>query len=565
VTDLAVGAAERAVAFGPFRLLPAQRLLLEGDKPVRLGSRALDILIALVERAGQVVAKNELLARAWPNTFVDEGNLKFQVGALRRTLGDGHGANRYLATIPGRGYSFVAPLGQAQEPAPPPAKADSASHLHNLPVLLTRLIGRADTVGKLAVQLPRQRFLTIVGPGGIGKTSVALAVAEQLLGAYENGVWLIDLAPLSDARLVPTAVASALGLENRSENPLPGLIASLRDKKMLLVLDNCEHVINAAATLAVEILKGAKEVHILATSREPLRAEGEWVMRLPALELPSGSAALTAAEALDYSAIQLFNERVEATIDGFVLSDAEVPAVLEICRRLDGTPLAIELAAAQVAVFGIKGLAALLDDRLAVLSRGWRTALPRHQTLRAAIDWSYHPLSAIEQTVFRRLGVFRGSFTVEAAAGVAADVRITAGDVIESVASLAEKSLIATDVSGDITRYRLLETTRSYAHHKLADSGEAEETARRHAEFLRAGLGLARQNRQDDAQVILELVYDRLTAGVESKDLRQVKGVSGQLHARPSAKIPGPFPPKAHAAASRRRSSGFRCDAVARC
>jgi predicted ATPase len=264
--------------------------------------------------------------------------------------------------------------------------------------VLTRLIGRADTVGKLAAQLPRQRFLTIVGPGGIGKTSVALAVAEQLLGAYENGARLIDLAPLSDARLVPAALATALGLKDRPENPLPALIASLKDKKMLLVLDNCEHVIDAAAALAVEILKAAKEVHILATSREPLRAEGEWVMRLPALDLPSGSAPLTAAEALGYSAVQLFNERAEATIDGFVLSDAEVPAVLEICRRLDGTPLALELAAAQVAVFGIRGLAALLDDRLAVLSRGWRTALPRHQTLRAAIDWSYYLLPAVESS-----------------------------------------------------------------------------------------------------------------------------------------------------------------------
>jgi predicted ATPase/DNA-binding winged helix-turn-helix (wHTH) protein len=569
VTDLAVGGAEPELSFGPFRLLPAQRLLLEGDKPVRVGSRALDILIALVERAGQVVGKNELVARVWPNTFVEESNLKFQVGELRRRLGDGHGGNRYLATIPGRGYSFVAPLGQAREPAPPPPKAASARGLHNLPVLLTRLIGRADTVGKLAAQLPRQRFMTIVGPGGIGKTSVALAVAEELLGAYENGVWLIDLAPLGDARLVPTALATALGLDKLSENPLPGLITSLRDKKMLLVLDNCEHVIDAAATLAVEILKGARGVHILATSREPLRAEGEWVMRLPALKVPSGAAPLTAAEALDYSAIQLFNERVEATIDGFVLSDAEVPAVSEICRRLDGTPLALELAAAQVAVFGIKGLAALLDDRLAVLSRGWRTALPRHQTLRAAIDWSYDLLPAIEQTVFRRLGVFQGSFTVETAAGVAADERITAADVIESVASLAGKSLVAPDVSGDVTHYRLLETTRSYALDKLGDGGEAEQTARRHAEFLRAALGLAHlrisQHQQDDAREILKPVYDRLTEGFASKDLRQVKGVSRQSHAVPFAEITVPFLPKAHVATSRRRSTGFRCDAVARC
>jgi predicted ATPase/DNA-binding winged helix-turn-helix (wHTH) protein len=479
VANLAVGATERALSFGPFRLLPAQRLLLEDDKPVRLGSRALDVLIALVERAGQVVGKNELVARVWPNTFVGESNLKIQVGALRRSLGDGRGGNRYLATVPGRGYSFVAPLNQARELTPSPP----SNRLHNLPATLTRLIGRDDIVRKLAAQLPRQRFLTIAGPGGIGKTSVALTVAEQMLGAYENGVWLIDLAPVGDARLVPTALATALGLEINSENPLPGLIASLGGKKMLLILDNCEHVIDAAAALAVALLKGGRDVHILATSREPLRAEGEWVAHLPALEVPPGSAPLTAAEALGYSAILVFNKRVEATIDGFVLSDAEVPFVLEICRKLDGMPLALELAAARVAAFGIRGLAALLDDPLTVLTRGRRTASPRHQTLRAAIDWSYDLLSATEQTVFRRLGIFR-SFTAEAAARVVADERITAADVIESVASLAGKSLVAADLSGNVTHYRLLETTRACALDKLAASGEAKQTARRHAEFL---------------------------------------------------------------------------------
>ena len=252
MTDLVASA--RAISFGPFSLLPGQRLLLEGDKPVRLGSRALDMLIALVEHPGEVVGRDELMARVWPNTHVDEGNLKFQISALRRTLG---GGNRYLVNVPGRGYSFVAPVVRAEEAgtaAPEPVETETA---HNLPALLTRLIGREDTVTRLAGQLLRQRLLTIVGAGGIGKTSVALAVAEQLIPAYEHGVWLIDLAPLADPRLVPSALADALGLEIRAENPLPGLVASLRDKKMLLVLDNCEHVIDAAAALAVGVLAGA--------------------------------------------------------------------------------------------------------------------------------------------------------------------------------------------------------------------------------------------------------------------------------------------------------------------
>ena len=307
-------------AFGPFRLLPGQRLLLEDEKPIRLGSRALDILIALTDRAGEVVSKDELVARVWPNTVVEESNLKFQVSALRRRLGDGQGGNRYLATIPGRGYSFVGPLKHAQGPAASPHPAAVSSRPHNLPVQLTRLIGRSDTLARLATLLQQQRLVSIVGPGGIGKTSVALAVAEELLVVYEDGTWLIDLAPLGDPRLVPTALAAALGLEIRSENPLPSLIAGLIDKKILLVLDSCEHVIEAAAALAVGILKGARGVHILATSREPLRAENEWVLRLPALKTPSGRAPLSATEALAFSAVELFNERATAAADGFMLS-----------------------------------------------------------------------------------------------------------------------------------------------------------------------------------------------------------------------------------------------------
>lgn len=274
MTDLV--ASERAISFGPFSLLPGQRLLLEGDKPVRLGSRALDTLIALVEHPGEVVSRDELMARVWPNTHVEDGNLKFQISALRWTLG---GGNRYLLNVPGRGYSFVAPVARADEArtaAPEPPQTENA---HNLPALLTRLIGREDTITRLGNQLLRQRLLTIVGAGGIGKTSVALAVAEQLIPAYEHGVWLIDLAPLTDPRLMPNVLADALGLQIRSEDPLPGLVTSLRDKKMLLVLDNCEHVIDTAAALAVAVLTGAPGVQVIATSREPLRIEGEHVHR----------------------------------------------------------------------------------------------------------------------------------------------------------------------------------------------------------------------------------------------------------------------------------------------
>ena len=482
MTDPFVAAGERTVSFGPFRLIPQERLLLEGDKRVRLGSRALDILIALVERAGEVVGKAELVARVWPNTHVEESNLKFQVSALRRALGDG---NRYLVNVPGRGYSFVAPVTRSESPMPSALQAADEKRVHNLPAHLTRIIGRADIVSRLAARLPRQRFLTIVGPGGIGKTTVALAVAEALIPAYKHGVWLIDLAPLGDPRLVPNALAAALGLEIRSENPLPGLIAFLKDKRILLVFDNCAHVVDAAAALAIAVLRNAPGVHILATSREPLRIEGEHMHRLSPLASPPASARLTAVEALRFPAAQLFVERAAETLDEFKLSDADASLVSEICNKLDGIALAIELAAARVDAFGVRGVVAHLDDRFRLLTKGRRTALPRHRTLSATLDWSYGLLTEFEQTVLRRLAVFARGFTLHAAGAIVADATHPESEIIDLVAELVVKSLVTADVGDTEPRLRLLDTTRAYALEKLIESGEREQLARRHAEYYR--------------------------------------------------------------------------------
>src|SRR5882672_4051552 len=258
----------RAISFGPFLLLAGQRLLLEGNKPVRLGSRSFDILVCLIQRAGEVVGKEELIARAWPQTFVEEANLKIQISALRRALGDGQAGNRYIVTVVGRGYNFVAPVRFSE---PSPASTIAPAPHHNLPLATTRMIGREESAATLVSQLSRHRLVTIVGPGGIGKTTVALAVAERMIAAYEHGVWLIDLAPLGDPRLVPSAVATVLGLEMRTEDPHAALVAALRDRRMLVLLDNCEHVIDAVASLAAAVLSGARGVSILATSREPLK------------------------------------------------------------------------------------------------------------------------------------------------------------------------------------------------------------------------------------------------------------------------------------------------------
>lgn len=474
---------EAAFAFGSFRLLPAQRVLFEDGTPLRLGSRALDILAALVEHPGETVSKDELIARAWPDTVVEEAALRVHVAALRKALGDGREGKRYIANHLGRGYAFIAPV-RREHPLSAPGAPTGTTEAGNLPAPLTRIVGRDELIAALTTLLARRRFLTIVGPGGIGKTTVAVAVAVR--GSYKDGVWFVGLASLSDPDLAPSAVSAALGVHSSAADHTQAIAAWLRDKDALLVLDSCEHVIGAAAALAEAILRAAPRAGILATSREPLRAEGEWLHRLAPLELPPpGRTFPTAAEALGYSAVELFNERASATMDRFVLGDADVPAVLEICRRLDGVPLALELAAARVDTFGVGGLATQLDDRFGVLTSGRRTALPRQQTLRAAMDWSYELLPEAEQVVLTRLAVFRGAFTIAAAVAVVIDERITASDAIEGVANLAEKSLITTDIKGTIIHHRLLDTTRLYALLKLAESGEIDSAQRRHAAYFR--------------------------------------------------------------------------------
>jgi predicted ATPase/DNA-binding winged helix-turn-helix (wHTH) protein len=475
----------RAMSFGPYRLLAAQRLLLDGDKPVRLGGRAFDILAALVERAGEVVAKEVLIARVWPQTFVEEANLKIQVSALRRTLGDGQGGNRYIVTVPGRGYNFVAPV-RLEEPSSPARQLEVVpTRGNNLPLAVTRVIGRDDVVATVVARLSRQRLVTIVGPGGVGKTTVALAAAEHMIADYEHGVWLVDLAPLADPRLVPSAVATALGVEINTGDSPAALVAALRDNRTLLLLDNCEHLVDAVASLVVAILSGASGVAILATSREPLRVGGESQYRLRPLGSPQPSPTLTAVEAQGYPAVQLFVERATATVEDFTLTDENAPRVVEICRRLDGLPLAIEFTAPRVAVLGVEALAPRRDGSFPPLSARRRATDPRHQTMRAVVDWSHNLLSADEQRFFRALSVFSGSFTVEAAAAVVADAGKLQVGALDRLADLVAKSLVVADVGGARSRFRLLDTTRAYALEKLDVSGERNRIAYRHAEYYR--------------------------------------------------------------------------------
>jgi predicted ATPase/DNA-binding winged helix-turn-helix (wHTH) protein len=471
------------LAFGNFRLLPVQGVLLEGDQPIRLGSRALEILFALVERCGDVVGKEELLARVWPNTVVEEATLRVHIAALRKVLGSDN-SGRYVENVTGRGYRFVAPVMRLGDAKPTPiVRAELAERRSELPAPYSRVIGRTDVVRDLAELLPQQRFVTVVGPGGIGKTTVAVATAERLAPSYEQGVCFVDLATIADHALVPATLASTLGLAVLSDDPMPAIRAFLANKHVMIVLDNCEHVIESAAAVAEKLLKAAPGVHILATSREALRAEGEWVHHLGPLSIPPPSASLTAAEAMTFSAIRLFVERAFASLNNFELDDADAPIVADLCRRLDGIPLAIELAVARIDLFGLRGLASRLGASLQLLTKGRRTAVPRHQTLRATLDWSYGLLSETEQAILRRIAVFPGRFDLGSATAVATGGALGTAELLDGITSLGAKSLIMTDVTSEQVLFRMLETTRLYALEKLEAFGEAPAARRRHAEL----------------------------------------------------------------------------------
>ena len=472
----------RAILFGPFRLLPSEQLLLNGGQAVPLGARAFELLVALTSRPGEVVSKDELMARVWLGTFVEESNIRVHVAGLRRALRDGVDGQRYIVNVPGRGYSFVAPVRTVLPAAAGPEPVAAAHPSAVLPRSGATLFGRSEVVDALCAQLVERRFVTLVGPGGIGKTTVAIAVAHRVSGSYPDGVFFVDFSSIRDPGLVPATLAAALGLAVTSQAVMPAVLAHLGRKNLLLLLDNCEHVIETAANAAEDISSSAAGVHVLSTSREPLRAAGERVHRLSPLESPSKSAGLTAEEAQTFPCVQLFVERVAASLDDFRLSDADAPLAAEICRKLDGIALAVELAAGRVAAFGLQELAARLDDRFRLLTSGRRTALPRHQTLAATLDWSYELLPAAEQALLRRLSVFTGDFSLQAA--IAVTVGADSAQVVASIGELVSKSLVAADWNAVGLRYRLLETTRVYGAEKLRARQELAETARAHAAYM---------------------------------------------------------------------------------
>ena len=505
--DSAVG--ER-LKFGEFELAPVARTLWWRGEKVRLGSRALDILIALASRPGQILSKDDLTQLVWRGAFVDETALRVGISAIRKALGDG--GDRYIATVPGRGYCFV--LDVEITAAKPAAATPHLERLkpQRLPARIARVVGRDEAIVALAAEAAQRRLLSLVGPGGIGKTTVAVAVADRLRSAFD-AVAFVDLSPIENSTQMSAAAAAGLGLNLRlQEDPVDEIAAAVESRRVLIVLDNCEHLVDLAAAFVEALLSRTSGVTILATSRERLRAAGEWVHQLSPLEAPPESATASAEEVRSYPAVELFEERAAFALGGYQISDTDAPYVAEVCRRVDGIALAIELAAGRLAGFGVQALANSLQDCFSILTRGRRTALPRHQTLRATLDWSYRLLSLEDQAALRCLSVFSGSFTLEDAAFLMGPL-IHFGEANDRLTSLLDKSLVAARLEERTFRYRLLDTTRAYGQDKLEESDEADRQRRRHAERF---LQICRASTPDEqGQASLRQVTADIRAALE--------------------------------------------------
>ncbi|HET9847591.1 MAG TPA: winged helix-turn-helix domain-containing protein [Candidatus Dormibacteraeota bacterium] len=452
--------------------------------PVPLGNRAFDIVEVLARSAGELVTKDEIMRRVWSGTIVEENALQVHISAIRKALGPDRGM---LKTAFGRGYRLLGAWTIRQErisAAPvvleivPPTE-----FLTNFPSASSELIGRTGAVRHLGDLLSAYRVVTLTGPGGIGKSALALAVARSLFPLFQGDGWLVELASLSDPELVPSAVASVLDLKLGGDEISAEAVARIiGDKKLFLILDNCEHVIDAAAELAEAVVHLCPRTTVLATSREVLRIDGEYVYRVPPLDVPPEDH-MEPEVILEHNAVELFIARTRTQDPDISLHGEDLQAIASICRHLDGIPLAIEFAAARAATLGLEHVASNLDDRFTLLTSGRRTALPRHRTLRAMLDWSYELLPETERKLFRRLAVFSAGFTLEAAAAVVGDS--TAPAVAESLANLVAKSLVTRDGFVPAGRWRLLETIRSYGLGRLTESGDAEQVRRKCAEFFR--------------------------------------------------------------------------------
>ncbi|HEY1926559.1 MAG TPA: winged helix-turn-helix domain-containing protein [Caulobacteraceae bacterium] len=466
---------DRALAFGAFTLLTAQRRLERDGSPVQLGDKAFEILRTLVEHAGQIVGKAELFTQA---SIANDDSLRFHIAALRKALGEG----RYIANVAGQGYSFVAPVSHRLVDRAPERRRTSARPLPSRP---RPLIGRDQALKALVEQLLEHRFVTVVGPGGVGKTSIALTLAHDLASRFDGDVCFFDVGSVFNPEFLTGGLGAALGIPGQPSDATPGIVTFLSRRRMLLVLDGCEPGVDAVALLAEQLFREAPNVYLLATSREALRADGEHVHRLFPLDYPAAGAGQTAAEALEFAAVRLFVERVASSQHDYELTDEEAALVSEICRKLDGLALAIELAAGRVDAYGVREVARQLESQFALLWPARRTAIARHQTLNATLGWSHQLLTPSERTAFRRLSVFAGGFTLQMATALIADGEILEVEATELLGSLVSKSLVQFSRNDSYGFYRLLDMTRSYAFDRLVEANEQGLMAERHARLIR--------------------------------------------------------------------------------
>ncbi|WP_037493730.1 ATP-binding protein [Sphingomonas sp. PAMC 26605] len=499
------------IYFGPFCLSPSERLLTRDGQPVDIGGRSFDLLLVLTEQPGQVLSKRELVKRVWTDVVVEDGSLRFHMAGLRKLLGDGEHGARYIATQVGVGYAFVAPFeriattGGATQPSPADLVDSGPQHLSgtsNLPPRLTHLIGRERDVQLLIDRVVNTPLFTIVGPAGVGKTSVAVEIGHELLAEFRDQVAFVDFAMLENPAVVQSMIAGAMGISVQSEDPLAVILGHIRDRRFLLILDNCEHVIAPTAEIVERIIDESPNVRVLATSREPMRVRREHVHRLDALRYPEDPADISLDRLLAYSAVQLFCERASAADSALNVDEESARLIADMCKRLDGMALPIELAAVRVATHGIIATARQLGERFSLAWTGRRTARPRQQTLQATLDWSYDLLPEAEQVILERLSLFVGPFAIDAALEIAADAEIGSDEVAVALDNLTSKSLIAASRARGAGTYRLLEMTRAYARAKLRARGQEyfDAAAQCHASFFLNELEVATEQDEDVLQ-----------------------------------------------------------------
>jgi predicted ATPase/DNA-binding winged helix-turn-helix (wHTH) protein len=460
----------RSFSFGQFKLLADEQRLLRNDLPVRLGSRALAILLLLLEHAGELVSKQDLLSRVWPDTFVDESNLKVNIAALRRALDESNNEISHIANVSGRGYRFVAPVSLSQADN----TLQSRRKASNLPHSMKQIVGRDDTVQRIIAQLSDCGFLTIVGSAGVGKTAVAVVIAETLLQIYKDGVFFVDFACLEDPGGVPNAISTALGLPVTTQNATQQLCAHLQNREILLVVDSCEHV-SCSATECLELIQSfCPNVDILATSREPLGGKRERLYRLPPLAVPAPGSDFTVDVVRAFPSVELFLRRSTENLSERTIDQSLAVTVGELCRELDGIPLAIELAAVRVRLLGFEGLSSMANDDFLQFRRSHHTDPPRHQSLAAAYEWCFDSLPENERSAFLRLSTLSGSFDLKTAVFVASGGTMNTAEATACIANLVSKSLVER-LDHRESRFRLLHMIRYFASTKRTSSDEASE------------------------------------------------------------------------------------------